>query len=343
MFDDTIIVQTAVSAFNNAALAGPMFFWLGILMIPLFWMVRVCAVEFVERQSILPGLKRPQTRLLNCAMIFWAMVFGWLILMGGHYGVLRDAMSMLSYLMAGALFVATAGLVQTLRLANPALPESIVKRVRRPRLVRYGLLIVAAVVAGLFGAPGWTGFLMAAAAVIAGALVGRATTRGAGGMVGTTLMMMGVVTLMLMQPEFFRFGQLGNLTVIHMLGLVLMAAVAAAVLALRYVNPRGRIHHSAFVKLKWMARILTMLGAALFILTESVPVFLGMWVVMIASCAMSIWHADKIPADLAKKTWGAALGVFGILTIMPVVTAVGILCMVMQSRGGGLRASKFLL
>lgn len=343
MFDDTIIVQTAVSAFNNAALAGPMFFWLGILMIPLFWMVRVCATDFVERQNVLPGLKRPQTRLLNCALILWAMIFGWLILMGGHYGVLRDAMSMLSYLMAGALFLATVGLVQTLRLANPALPECIVKRVRRPRLVRYGLLVLTAVVAGLFGAPGWTGFLMAAAAVIAGALVGRATTRGAGGMVGTTLMMMGVVTLMLMQPEFFRFGQLGNLTVIHMLGLILMAAVAAAVLALRYVNPRGRIHHSAFIKLKWMARFVTALGAALFILTESVPVFLGMWAVMFVSCAMSIWHADKIPADLAKKMWGAALGVFGVLTIMPVVTAVGIIFMTMQSRGGGVRASKFLL
>ena len=37
MFNDTIIVQTAISTFNNAALFSPMFFWTGLLMLTLFF------------------------------------------------------------------------------------------------------------------------------------------------------------------------------------------------------------------------------------------------------------------------------------------------------------------
>ena len=44
-----MIVQSAVSAFNNAALAAPAFFWWAVLSIPLFAMVYFCGGAFMER------------------------------------------------------------------------------------------------------------------------------------------------------------------------------------------------------------------------------------------------------------------------------------------------------
>ncbi|MBD5388923.1 hypothetical protein HDR63_01560 [bacterium] len=343
MFNDAIIVQTAVSAFNNAALYAPTFLWLGILMLPLFWMARVAGPDFVAHQTILPGLHRPATRADNYALVVLGTILGWLILMGGNYGVLRDAMSTLPYAMAGVMFFVTTLTVRQGRVVAPALPAWIANRVRRPRLMRYLVLLMVAVVAGAFGAPGWTGFLMAAASVLMGAMVGRAMPRGMNAMLGTVLAMMMVATLMLMQPEFFHFGQLGNLTLVHMGGLILLGAFAAATLALRYVHPRGRIHHSAYVKLKWMARLVSILAAALFVLTESVPVFLGLTGVIFLMCVMSVWHAERVPADLATRMWAMTMGIFGILTGMPVITVVGIILMASLPGASWRRGARFLI
>jgi hypothetical protein len=39
MFDDAIIVQSAISAFNNAALVAPAFLWSALLTLPLYFLI----------------------------------------------------------------------------------------------------------------------------------------------------------------------------------------------------------------------------------------------------------------------------------------------------------------
>ncbi len=81
------------------------------------------------------------------------------------------------------------------------------------------------------------------------------------------------------------------------------------------VNPRGRIHQSAYVKLKWLMRFVSALAVILFLLTEAVPIFIGAVLMLFVLFAMSIWHAESVPAGLENR----------VLTGLVVVTAMGIL------------------
>ena len=110
---------------------------------------------------------------------------------------------------------------------------------------------------------------------------------------GILLIIMATTTAMLMQPEFFRYGQLGNLTWLHLGAMMLVGAFTAATIAVRNIVPSNKIHDSAYVKLKWMARFVSMLGVAVFIMTESVPVFLGTTVALFILFALSVWHSGK--------------------------------------------------
>ena len=49
MLNEFTVVQSALSAFNNAALVGPAFLWWAFLMLPLFFMVRLYGNDFIAR------------------------------------------------------------------------------------------------------------------------------------------------------------------------------------------------------------------------------------------------------------------------------------------------------
>ena len=95
MFDESLVVQSAVSAFNNAALATPAFFWLGLLMLPLFYVVFVYGNRFLD----IIGWNRADMQL---RVIKWTVVLSliWLVLFGGNYVVLRDATTLLPFVIA---------------------------------------------------------------------------------------------------------------------------------------------------------------------------------------------------------------------------------------------------
>lgn len=343
MFDESLVVQSAVSAFNNAALGAPLFMWLGLLMLPLFAMVYKVGNDFIARQSLWQGLKQGNMRTFNFALSVLVLVFAWLILMGGNYGVLRDEISILPYAVSAMLFVLAAVIIENLREINPQMPAFITRRIKHRRLFLYSGLLLVSLAAGLGGANTLWGALMPAAAVFGGAVAGRALRRGPSPILFSTIVMLAVVTLILMQPEFFRFGQLGNLSLVHLGALVVTGVFAAATVVLRNVKPRSKIHRSAYIKLKWMARFVVALAVVLFLLTESVPVFLGMVVAIMLSFALSVWHQDAIAADLDKKMWAALMCAFGIVTIMPVITALGIVYWTNLAAGNLWRQSKFLL
>ena len=72
-------------------------------------------------------------------------------------------------------------------------------------------------------------------------------------------------------------------------------------------------------------RVVCALGIALFILTEAVPVFIGTMIAVFLSVAMSVWHTDSVNLTLGDKTFAISMMTFGAITVMPVITAIGIL------------------
>ena len=69
-----------------------------------------------------------------------------------------------------------------------------------------------------------------------------------------------------MQPEFFRFGQLGNLGPFHLLGILAFGLGISATFALTKIKPSNKFRQSVFIKLKWLSRVLSVLGIATFLL-----------------------------------------------------------------------------
>ncbi|MDE6250302.1 MAG: hypothetical protein K2M34_01545 [Alphaproteobacteria bacterium] len=335
MFDEAIVVQSAVSAFNNAALAAPAFLWYAALAVPLFVLVYFCGGAFLSKL----GWKR-DNMISHSAVAVVVLTFMWFILFGGNYAVLRDGVSVLPFLVAGAVFLCAFFIASHTRgMQIPRLRDMS----RRMRVSVYGVVFLLMVALGLSDMHAWWGPLLQIGAFCGGAVLGRRTKYKLPDISGTILIMMTCVVAILMQPEFFRFGQLGNLTVLHMLGLLVFGALVAGTVVVNNVKPSGRIHRSAYIKLKWMARFITALGVVMFFLTESVPVFLGTVAVFMVLFGLSQWHAKHVSDTLGMRLFALAMAAFGVITTMPVITALGILCWANLPKADFWGDAKFLL
>lgn len=317
MFDESIIVQSAISAFNNAALAAPAFLWWTVLAIPLFVLVYFCGNAFLEK---IGWNKDSLTNKFSLLTVVLSLA--WIVLFGGNYDVLRDNATVLPFMVAAISFVASLFIgSHTKNIKLPKWREiSKAKKIQIVSFVLLGLLFI-----GLSDLHAWWGPLLQISAVVGGMILGRASKYEMRPIPGTLLVILTIITAILMQPEFFRFGQLGALTAFHLLFLLLAGCAVVATVALRNVNARSRIRRSAYVKIKWLARFISLLCIALFVLTESVPVFLGTLFVVFCSCALSIWHSEKVSDGFAGRMFALSMGLFGVLTVMPVITALGIL------------------
>ncbi len=335
MFDEAIVVQSAVSAFNNAALAAPAFLWYGLLAVPLFVLVYFCGGAFLSKL----GWTRNNI-MSRCALATVVLTFMWFILFGGNYAVLRDGISVLPFVMAAAIFLCAFFIVsRTRKLPIPRFRDMS----RRMRVMFCGATLLLMLALGLADMHAWWGPLLQIGAFVFGVLAGRCIKYKLPDMSGAILIMSVCVVAILMQPEFFRFGQLGNLTLLHMAGLMLFGVFAAAAVVLGNVNSRGRVHRSAFIKLKWMARFITALGVVLFFLTESVPIFLGTVAAFAVMFALSKWHAEKVSDTLAARFFALTMAVFGLITTMPAIVALGILYWANLPKSDFWGDAKFLL
>ena len=314
MFNDAIIVQSAVSAFNNAALYAPTFLWSALLATPIF------IVAALLRDAIMTRVNWTQRNvLMNASTWTILLTLGWIILMGGAYDVLRDGAAATILPIVSALVVFGGALFAGKWSHNIKMPAM-------NKWVRICAIAIILLVIAMSDTHAWWGPLVQIAAATIGFFIGRKTRRELPTIPAAIAIVFITTTLILMQPEYFRFGQLGALTPVHLLGIGITGIAAMATFALRNVNPRGRIHNSAYVKLKWMARFIVALAAVLFVMTESVPVFLGLMVVVFGLFAMSIWHATAVPQIAAARMLAITIMMFGIITTMPVVTVLGILC-----------------
>lgn len=311
MFDDVVIVQSAVSAFNNAALVEPAFLWWGFLAVPLMTLVW----KFAPMINSMLGVNENNITARSGVGVA-VMTFLWVVLFGGNYAVLRDGVSVLPFVVATIVFLTSLFVSSHLR----DLPVRGLNR-----RAKVGLVILIVIMLGLSDLRVWWGPLLQIGAFVAGTLLGRVARVAMRPVAGMVLIMFLVSVAMLMQPEFFRFGQLGNLTLVHLLFLMFVGVSGMAVVALNNVNPSGKIRHSAYVKLKWMMRFVTLLSMALFVLTESVPLFIAMCGAMLVLFMMSVWHAKSIPDKLMEKCLAIMMVMFGLITTMPVISAIGVL------------------
>lgn len=335
MFDDAVVVQSAVSAFNNAALVAPAFLWWAVLMLPLFAMVYLYGNDFIARI----GWTR-QNMLSRICLVTVAMILCWVVVFGGNYDVLRDRITVLPFFVAVIVFLSSMFVASHTR--NVKLPAwRGVSRQKRARVAAFVALVL--LVVGLSDTHTWWGPMLQIAAFCAGGIIGRRTHMEMRPVPGVVLIAMATMVAMLMQPEFFRFGQLGALSPFHLLFLLVGGGTAAATVALRNVNARGRVHRSAYIKLKWMTRFVVALGIVLFIMTESVPVFLGTVATFGVSFALSVWHASDVPAGLADAAFAVMLMVFGTMTVMPVITAMGLVMWMNLENRPTWRDARFLL
>ena len=327
MFDDAIIVQSAISAFNNAALVAPAFFWSALLTLPLYWVVWTFSGQIAEY------LRWSRGNITMRASL-WVVIItlGWVVLFGGNYSVLRDDTSTLPFMIAAIIFVSSifiGSYTRDIKFAQ-----------RRENAL---FIALAAFVLGGSGMHTWWGPLLQIGSALVGFAIGRRAKMEMPAVPGLILITGATVTAMLMQPEYFRFGQLGNLTWIHLLFVVAFSFFAVATIAARNIKASNRIHDSAYIKLKWMIRFVVALGVVLFIMTESVPVFLGTAFASFVLVTLTIWHCKEIPNALGDKLFALSIIAFGILTAMPVITAVGILYMTNLSKSNLVQDIKSLL
>lgn len=310
MFEDIVVVQSAVSAFNNAALVAPAFLWWAILALPLFIVSCMCGRDIVGRIGW-------QTDNLLVRVSVWTagLTFLWVVLFGGNYAVLRDDLSVLPMMNAALVFLGS--LFVSSYVSWRALPGK-----KWMRLI--GLITIIAVV-GLSDAHVWWGPILQIGAFLLGFALGQGSRMEMRPISGVALILLMTVCAILMQPEFYRFGQLGNLTVVHLLAVLIVGIFAVLAVVVANVRARGKINQGIFIKLKWLMRVLCLLGAALFVLTEALPVFLGTLGAIAVMAILSVWHASETDAHLADKLFAGMLVWFGVITVMPAVTVLGIL------------------
>ena len=173
MFNDTIIVQTAISTFNNAALFSPMFFWTGLLMLPLFFIAYKYGNKFIDYTNI-DLLKSAKNKTFNFSFVVLIAIFAWLAFVGGNYIVLRDETSILPFVIAGLFFIMSASIIHKLRMINPDLPSWMQAIKYKKTFLWLSFIACAISVALLSGLDSGLGLLMMFAAVFCGGLLGRA-------------------------------------------------------------------------------------------------------------------------------------------------------------------------
>ena len=316
MFDSSVIVQSAASSFNNAALASPDFFWGAILCIPVFAAAWVCADKFAKYIKWFPTV-------IIAAISIW-------LLSHESFAVLRDQ-SMVGFLAAACIFACTAYLTRRFLELFQSLggaPFSDRRQGRLRRSLPYLAPIAVIAIAGLCGAPSFAGFALqggaAAIGMLAGWLLHKQNRAEYQPNLVAVLLFLAISLGLVMQPEFFRFGKLGELTALHMAFLAAAAAAFAANIALRLAKPAGWLKESVYKKVRILTRLAGFLTALLFILTESPIAFIAFGLTVLAMVFINAKHAKTKLSSETEMSWKISLGLFGVLTGMPVLVCLAI-------------------
>ena len=176
MFNYVVIVQSAVSAFNNAALIMPAFFWWAILSLPLMFITWKLAP--VIQKSL--HLNSKNINIRGGATVA-VLTFLWIVLFGGNYGVLRDGVSVLPFVVAVIVFLSSLFVGSNIR----EMPDIKIS----PR-ARFAIVVLLLLVLGLSDTHAWWGPVLQIGAFVAGWSVGRIARGAMRPVAGTILIML---------------------------------------------------------------------------------------------------------------------------------------------------------
>ena len=315
------IVFTAIASFNNAALLPASFFWLGLIMLPLFIiaykMAPVILSEYFQ--------KNRDNMLLFIAEFSLIL---WLILNSGNWDAIRDGAGSLPYIIAFVLFLLCRNAMARLRAMNLKSPDFWVRLNNGAKIV-IKILFIAALAAAAASStiPEFPLMAMQLSAVFFGMVAGYFSPKPKSWANYTMSVFVIVAIAMLMQPEYFRFGKLGALTALHLIGIASILTLASIVFVFRNFKPIGFIKDNYYRYMKWFLRFCLLLILILYSLTESVPILIVFALAVMAAAWLAAKHA-KAGTDLlemSKNLFAILMMAFGILTIMPTITAAGIL------------------
>jgi hypothetical protein len=282
-------------------------------MLPLFFVVYLYGNDFVLKLGWAKGEIQHKTGFFSAAFLML-----WLLIFGGNYAVIRDGISLLSTMIAFALFMLTVLLVQqSIKLDY----IKIISGKKTEWFVFGGVFLLT-----VLSAPhNWIGILLQVSAVLCGIITGCRIKRELPLMDTVALVFGFVTTLILMQPEYFRFGQLGNLTLVHLAAVLFVGICTVTALVAKYTKSRSKIYQSAYIKLKWLFRIISLLALVLFVSTESVPVFVGLLCAIAMLEMLTIYHSDGNFKKISNQAWAFMLIGFGVITVCPVISSLGLI------------------
>jgi len=315
MLQDISILDTASSFFNNTALISPFFFLFTILTIPLYILVYKYGWCFVS------NFGWNKTNLLEKICIYSAVtLLIYSLMFGGNFDSLRDSFSTLPFLLAIILF----GL--TTLVTSKFDPYKYIKKLNIKKHIKILSLLFLSLIIAFSGLHTWWGILLQLTAVICGYIVGSKTSKISLHIPLTCILFLYTVCI-LMQPEFFRFGQLGSLTFIHLIFIMITGMAATSVLTINNIHNSKAIRNSLYTKIKWLLRILLILLFILFILTEAVPIFIIFNILFAINEFLSVkQYRNIISKDaLYQKSIVLLLISFGSIIICPIIVAMGII------------------
>lgn len=324
MFDPTLVVQSAISSFNNIALRSPDFFWSALLCLPVFVVFWVFAPQISAR--FLPDSKK---RLKTIATWGIAFIAVWLF---SHesFNALRDGVSLgISALTAVCVFV----LALFAGWKIPPISNFVkIKEKWRNKIDIVTPVIIAALV-GFCAWGTWQTILVQFIAALFGFYSGRLMIWRNRRQMDSYWMVIGLIAILtfglVMQPEFFRFGQLGHLTILHIFFLTAALVASTSCIMMRLVRPTGWLRKSWYTRLMWLARSFCILIFVLFVLTESALAFAALAAFAIAQEFIAIRHRPETDANTLKNAsedmWILSLGLFGLLTAMPAMVCAAII------------------
>jgi hypothetical protein len=318
------IVASAMSSFNNAALLMPDFAWRALLAAPVFIAAMRMAPEIMA--CFFP-LKK--SRGDSFAWLIEALLIGWLVLGRGNWDVIRDGAGWLPYLNVSCLFLLCRDATARLYVYNPRVPKwwreiGIASR----RWIKIGALAAAIVVLAASSVRDASLISLQICGFLFGAAAGYFGRRPAQPVNYTVIIMAAVAVGISLQPEYFRFGQLGRLTFVHLGALASVIALGAVIFVFRNFKPAGFIRDNHYRYIKWFMRLGCVLALILFAMTEAVPALLGFGAAVMAAAWFAAKHADGGTNifGLSNNLWALMMGVFGAITSMPAITVLGILC-----------------
>lgn len=319
MIDSSTIVQTAVSSFNNSSLLNPTFFWSSFLMIPIFLIVSVKRTEINKSLEIFKiFLKNKYSSflfILNIILLFY------LVIMHGNYETIRNSITFIPFIIAFIIFLLSSSITNFLLKNN--LINQVLKKYKKRSLIAFLILFLGLSV--ISGYPSVLGFILNPLSILIGVLWGKSEKYKNNETIHTSIILFLISITILMQPEFFRFGQMGNLTFIHKIFLLTTVLSIVMTISALKVPAKGFLYDRAFKKLKWIFRIIIGVFSFLFIVTESLPVFIAVITIMFFLISSSIFHKNYFDKKTSSDYLSISISLFGILSNLPIITIIGLL------------------